>query len=85
MSWILGIVGRFVLFLYGIVPTFQPSHFHIGPIEVFFIVSSIMWGILINKKKSDTHEIIGSFIVLVGLAIIFYILRLSKKKMNNAI
>ena len=44
-----------------------------------------MWGILINKKKSDTHEIIGSFIVLVGLAIIFYILRLSKKKMNNAI
>jgi small multidrug resistance family-3 protein len=45
------------------------------PIEVFFIVSSIIWGILINKKKSDTHEIIGSFIVLIGAAIIFYIPR----------
>jgi small multidrug resistance family-3 protein len=28
MSWILGVVGGFVLFAYGIVPTFQPSHFH---------------------------------------------------------
>ncbi len=28
MSWMLGALGGFVLFLYGIVPTFQPSHFH---------------------------------------------------------
>ena len=27
MSWVLGVVGCFVLFLYGIVPTLQPSHF----------------------------------------------------------
>ena len=28
MSWIIGALGGFVLFLYAIVPTFQPSHFH---------------------------------------------------------
>ena len=28
MSWILGALGGLVLFLYGVVPTFQPSHFH---------------------------------------------------------
>ena len=28
MSWMLGVLGGFVLFAYGIVPTFQPSHFH---------------------------------------------------------
>jgi small multidrug resistance family-3 protein len=27
MSWILGAIGGFVLFLYGIVPTFQPLLF----------------------------------------------------------
>jgi len=26
MSWVLGVIGGFVLFLYGIVPTLQPSH-----------------------------------------------------------
>jgi small multidrug resistance family-3 protein len=28
MSWILGAIGGFILFLYGIVATFQPSYFH---------------------------------------------------------
>ena len=28
MSWMIGALGGFVLFLYAIVPTFQPSHFH---------------------------------------------------------
>ena len=28
MSWVLGAIGGFILFLYGIVPTFQPSYFH---------------------------------------------------------
>lgn len=28
MSWVLGAIGGFVLFAYGIIPTFQPFHFH---------------------------------------------------------
>lgn len=27
LSWILGVFGGFILFLYAIVPTFQPSYF----------------------------------------------------------
>jgi small multidrug resistance family-3 protein len=28
LSWVLGVIGGFVLFFYGIVPTFQPSYFY---------------------------------------------------------
>jgi len=27
-SWIFGAFGGFILFLYGVVPTFQKAHFH---------------------------------------------------------
>jgi drug/metabolite transporter superfamily protein YnfA len=37
-----------------------------------FILSSIIWGAMIDKKKPDRFEIIGSFIALIGATIIFY-------------
>ena len=37
-----------------------------------FIVSSIIWGAVIDKKKPDKHEIIGAAITLIGALIIFY-------------
>ena len=74
MSWVLGVMGGFVLFVYGIIPTFQPSHFHriYAAYGGIFVVSSIIWGVLIDKKKPDRYEVIGSFIVLSGAAVIFY-------------
>ena len=36
-----------------------------------FVVSSIIWGLLIDKKKPDRYDVIGSFIVLSGAAVIF--------------
>ena len=69
-----GIVGGIILFTYGIIPTLQPSNF--GRIYAayggFFIISSILWGILIDKKRPDKFEIIGSMIAVLGAAIIFY-------------
>jgi small multidrug resistance family-3 protein len=46
MSWILGALGGFVLFLYGVVPTFQPSHFHriYAAYGGIFIVMAVIWG-----------------------------------------
>ena len=74
MSWILGALGGFVLFLYGIVPTFQPSHF--GRVYAayggIFILSSIVWGMTVEKKRPDKYEIIGSFVAVIGAIIIFY-------------
>jgi small multidrug resistance family-3 protein len=61
-------------FTYGIIPTLQPSNF--GRIYAayggFFIISSILWGMMIDKKRPDKFEIIGSIVALLGAAIIFY-------------
>jgi small multidrug resistance family-3 protein len=45
MSWILGIIGRFVLFVYGIIPTFQSSHFHqtYAAYGGVFIIMAMVW------------------------------------------
>jgi small multidrug resistance family-3 protein len=71
---IIGLVGGVILFIYGIIPTLQPANF--GRVYAayggIFIVFSILWGTLIDKKKPDRYEIIGSFIVLVGAVIIYY-------------
>ncbi len=71
---IFGIVGGIILFTYGVIPTFQPSNF--GRIYAayggFFIISSILWGYFIDKKKPDRYEIIGSLVAVLGASIIFY-------------
>jgi small multidrug resistance family-3 protein len=44
--WSIGLLGTALLFLYGIVPTYQPAHF--GRVYAayggWFIVLSILWG-----------------------------------------
>jgi len=71
---IFGIVGGIILFTYGIIPTLQPSNF--GRVYAayggFFIISSILWGIIIDKKKPDRYEVIGAMVAVLGAAIIFY-------------
>ena len=69
-----GIIGGIVLFIYGVIPTFQPAHF--GRVYAayggIFIISSILWGMLIDKKKPDRYEVIGSAVAVMGAVIIFY-------------
>jgi small multidrug resistance family-3 protein len=71
---IFGIVGGIILFTYGIIPTLQPSNF--GRIYAayggFFIISSILWGMIVDKKRPDKFEIIGSMVAVLGAVIIFY-------------
>jgi small multidrug resistance family-3 protein len=71
---IFGIVGGIILFTYGIIPTLQPSNF--GRVYAayggFFIFSSILWGMMVDKKRPDKFEIIGSMIAVLGAVIIFY-------------
>lgn len=71
---IFGLAGAIILFWYGVVPTFQPANF--GRVYAayggIFIVSSIIWGYWIDKKKPDRFEIIGSIVTLVGVAVMFY-------------
>ena len=71
---VFGVVGGIVLFIYGIIPTLQPSNF--GRVYAayggIFILSAIIWGILVDKKKPDRYEVIGSLTAIVGAIIIFY-------------
>jgi small multidrug resistance family-3 protein len=71
---VFGLLGGFILFVYGIIPTLQPSNF--GRIYAayggIFVIISIIWGLFIDKKKPDRYEIIGGIIVLIGALVIFY-------------
>lgn len=76
-SWTFGLLGAVILFCYGIVPTFQPAHF--GRVYAayggIFIVSSLIWGFYVDKKRPDKYEITGALIALVGVFIMFYMPR----------
>ena len=80
-SWMLGALGGFVLFLYGVVPTFQKTHFHriYAAYGGVFIVMSVFWGWLIDGIPPDQYDIIGTFIAVIGILIIFYYPRKGEK------
>ena len=71
---IFGLIGALILFSYGAIMTLQPANF--GKVYAtyggIFVVSSIIWGYWIDKKKPDRFEIIGSIIVLIGVTVMFY-------------
>lgn len=81
MSWIIGVIGGFVLFLYGIVPTLQPSHFHriYAAYGGIFIVMAVFWGWIFQGIAPDKFDIIGAIIALIGVGIIFYMPRKGEK------
>jgi len=77
MSWVLGVIGGFVLFLYGIVPTLQPSYFHriYAAYGGVFIAMALLWGMLFENVIPDFYDILGAIIAIVGIVIIFYVPR----------
>jgi small multidrug resistance family-3 protein len=82
MSWVLGAVGGFVLFLYGVVPTFQPSHFHriYAAYGGIFIVMAVFWGWIFEGIAPDTYDVIGTLITVAGVVIIYYVPRKGEEK-----
>jgi small multidrug resistance family-3 protein len=81
MSWMLGALGGFVLFIDGVVPTFQSSHFHriYAAYGGIFIVMAVFWGWIFESIAPDRFDVIGSAISLAGVAIIFYMPRKGEK------
>jgi small multidrug resistance family-3 protein len=69
-----GILGGIILFVYGIILTLQPANFGrvYAAYGCIFIVSSIVWGRVVDKKRPDRYEIIGSLVAVVGSSIVFY-------------
>jgi small multidrug resistance family-3 protein len=71
-SW--GLIGAFVLILYGIIPTLQPSHF--GRVYAayggFFIVLSLLWGWMLDGDIPDRFDLVGGSISLLGVLVMMY-------------
>jgi small multidrug resistance family-3 protein len=73
MSWVLGAIGGFILFLYGIIPTFQPTYFHriYATYGGIFIVMALFWGLFLEEVP-DIYDIVGAIVAIAGVIIIFY-------------
>ena len=75
-GWALGLVGAVFLVLYGVIPVLQPENFTFGRTYAayggVFVVLSLLWGWLVDKKAPDRFDLLGGAVCLVGLAIIAY-------------
>lgn len=83
-SWIYGALGGFVLFLYGIIPTFQKAHFHrtYAAYGGIFIVMALGWGYLFEGIIPDIYDIVGTIVAGIGVIIIFYYPRKEDEKIG---
>ncbi len=83
-GWFAGAFGGLVLFLYGIVPTFQPSNF--GRVYAayggIFVVMAIIWGFFFEKVIPDIYDIARTIITSIGVIIIFYYPRKDESKVG---
>ena len=73
-AWWVGILGAATLFLYGVVPTYQPAHF--GRVYAayggWFVVLSLAWGWAVDHTPPDRYDLVGGLVCLAGVAIIMY-------------
>ena len=71
---IVGALGGLVLFLYGVVPTFQPAHF--GRVYAtyggVFVVLAVLWGWLIDGVRPDRLDLLGASMCVVGVGVMMY-------------
>ncbi|EPG65367.1 YnfA family protein [Leptospira wolffii] len=68
------ILGGIVLAAYGLVAALQTSSF--GRVYAtyggFFILMSLVWAWKVDGFQPDRYDIIGSFVALLGVGIIYY-------------
>ncbi len=71
---VLGALGGLLLFLYGVIPTFQPAHF--GRVYAayggVFVVLSLLWGWWLEGRRPDAPDIFGASLCVIGVALIMY-------------
>ncbi len=83
-NWIVGAFGGLVLFLYGVIPTFQKSYFHriYAAYGGIFIVMAFFWGYFFEGIVPDIYDITGTVIASIGVIIIFYYPRREGEKIG---
>ncbi|EOQ90729.1 integral membrane protein, PF02694 family [Leptospira yanagawae serovar Saopaulo str. Sao Paulo = ATCC 700523] len=70
----LGFAGFILLGMYGIVATFQPANFArtYATYGGVFIAMSLLWAMKFDSYIPDRFDLIGAFVALVGVGIIYY-------------
>ena len=70
----LALPAAVVLFVYGVVPTFQKAEFGraYAAYGGVFVVLSVIWGWGIDGVRPDRYDVVGALIVLLGVMVIFY-------------
>jgi small multidrug resistance family-3 protein len=73
-AWPVGLLGAAMLVFYGIIPTYQATHF--GRVYAayggVFVVLSLLWGWGIDGIRPDRYDVLGGLICLLGVAVIMY-------------
>ena len=73
-SVVLGALGGLLLFLYGVLPTYQRAHF--GRVYAayggVFVLMSLLWGWWIDGRRPDVPDWVGAALCVFGVAIIMY-------------
>lgn len=68
------LAGWVLLSLYGIIPALQPANF--GRVYAayggVFVVLSLLWGWKVDRIPPDFPDLIGCFLVTVGVLIMMY-------------
>jgi small multidrug resistance family-3 protein len=71
--WTWGLLGAIVLFLYGVIPTFQTAFGRVyAAYGGFVIVLSLLWGWVLDGNKPNHLDLIGGAMSLVGVTIMIY-------------
>jgi len=72
---IIGLAGAIVLVMYGVIPTLQ-DYPQFGRVYAayggIFVVLSLFWGWIIDKKQPDRYDWIGAVVALIGAAVIIW-------------
>jgi len=76
-AWPVGVIGAMALVLYGIIPTYQPTHF--GRVYAayggVFVVLSLLWGWTVDGVTPDRYDMMGATLCLLGVGVIMYVPR----------
>jgi small multidrug resistance family-3 protein len=69
-----GLIGGFILALYGVVATLQTANFArvYATYGGIFIVMSLLWSMKFDNYSPDKYDIIGASIALLGVCVIYY-------------
>jgi small multidrug resistance family-3 protein len=72
---LVGLIGGLILFLYGVIPTWQRER-SFGRVYAayggVFVVLSLLWGWWLDGQRPDRWDVAGAGIVAAGVAVIFF-------------